>query len=99
MKKNTFLLLSAFLFSTFLSAQVTLTYPTHGIVVGDVSTVFDVNPTGVNLGSPGTGQTWNFSTINIYTNFETDTFLDPSTTPYAANFPTSNLASRRGVDA
>src|SRR4051812_5433102 len=99
MKKPLLFSLTLFFFATFLSAQVTLTYATHGIVAGDVYTIFYANGPTSNPGSSGTNQTWNFSNLNIDTNSaQTTIYVNPATTPYAANFPTANLAGKQGVD-
>jgi len=48
----------------------------------------------VDVGSPGANQSWNFTQTIVQANIETWDFLDPANTPYAANFPTSNIALR-----
>ena len=99
MTKNLLFSLTTFFFVPFLSAQVTLTYATHGIVVGDAYTVFDANSATTNPGSSGINQTWNFSNITVDTNSSSTTiFVNPATTPYTANFPIANLAGKRGID-
>lgn len=47
------------------------------------------------LGNPGPNQTWNFSALGI-DDLDTINFLDPSLTPYGADFPTSNLCITQG---
>jgi hypothetical protein len=50
----------------------------------------DTNAT-FNLGSAGANQTWTF-TNNTWTSVEQHSVLNPSSTPYAASFPTANRA-------
>lgn len=58
------------------------TYPVH--VVTDPGTS-DPNIDGANV-------TWDFSSATLALNQGTITFVDPAGTPYAASYPTSNLA-------
>ncbi len=64
-----------------------------GDLVGEPGTtiIFDTNLdlVPVDMGPSGANQTWNFTSIT--TNFEqAHHWVDPATTPYAANFPDAN---------
>lgn len=59
-------------------------YPVHVVTAAGSS-----NPT-----LDGANVTWDFSTATLLQNAGTCVFLDPASTPYAASFPTSNLAQR-----
>jgi len=73
-------------------AQLTFAdFPTAGDVFN--ATLYDT--TGVQAGNSGTGQTWIFNTLVANGGTQTDSFLLPGATPYAASFPASNLAQRR----
>jgi hypothetical protein len=47
-------------------------------------------------GNAGANQTWNFTQTSTYVNDETSTAVAPSTTPYASQFSSSNLALTDG---
>ncbi|HLG03115.1 MAG TPA: T9SS type A sorting domain-containing protein [Bacteroidia bacterium] len=74
------------------SAQVTLTSAQHGWVPGDVFNYTPCDSVGVNPGPSGTGQTWNFSGLNINGTPATSTYVSPGSTTYGSNFPTSTVA-------
>lgn len=77
---------------TALSAQTSLGSGDFASV-GDnvVISTDDAPPTNLDLGTPGTNKTWNFTSLNEVSN-RTINFVDPSTLPSGANFPTANLA-------
>lgn len=91
MKKQ--LLLPALLLSFGLSAQVTLTYAVHGWQPGDNYNFVPCDTVGVNPGSSGTGQTWNFSTLNENGTPSTSSYVSPGSTPYSSSFPTATCAN------
>ncbi|MCK5839127.1 MAG: hypothetical protein KAG99_04720, partial [Bacteroidales bacterium] len=51
----------------------------------------DYDPTGFNPGTPGPGQTWDFTALS---EDETETlkYYNPSSTPFPGYFPDANLA-------
>ncbi|HIA06373.1 MAG TPA: T9SS type A sorting domain-containing protein [Flavobacteriales bacterium] len=64
----------------------------------DMPSIGDTAVMGIDTAAPagllvlGTGaQTWDFTSIQV-DEFDTMIFVDPSTTPYGADFPTANLA-------
>ncbi len=58
------------------------TYPVHVVTDPGAS---DPNTDGANV-------TWDFSSITLALNAGSTTFMPPASTPYAASYPTSNLA-------
>lgn len=64
----------------------------HVPVFGDQLIVRNVDTTGINQGSSGANQTWNFSSINVLTDSASFNWVDPSTTPYASSFPSATIA-------
>ncbi len=87
------LLFPAMLIGVAASAQVTLTSAVHGWNPGDSYNYTPCDTVGVNPGPSGTGQTWNFSTLNVNGTPATSSYVAPSSTPYAASFPTSTVAN------
>ncbi|MEO5645128.1 MAG: T9SS type A sorting domain-containing protein [Bacteroidia bacterium] len=73
------------------SAQVTLSFPVHGWIPGDVQNTNSADTVGVNPGPGGTGQTWNFSSLVIGAAASTP-IVTPSSTPYGSSFPTATCA-------
>lgn len=72
-----------------LSAQITITDSDVG-PIGEVYVMaYDTLPS-VDEGSAGTSQTWDYSGITMHV-MDTIGIEDPASTPYAANFPGSNL--------
>lgn len=71
---------SADLFS-FLGTRKTMETDTSGSVM-------------VNVGSAGTSQSWDFSGTVLQANVEYWDFLNPTNTPYSAEFSTANIALR-----
>ncbi|MFZ4740434.1 MAG: T9SS type A sorting domain-containing protein [Bacteroidales bacterium] len=86
------LLLIILLFTAFtVNAQITITQSDMPSVNMTFTEVIDTNCTNINIGSSGTNQTWNLSNIgNSYQ--ETSTWLNPSSRPGAASFPTATHA-------
>ncbi len=90
------LLLAAFALLAFVAqAQPTLTQAAVGAVgstyyMGIQDTFLPTD----NVGSAGAGQTWDMSSLQV-NGLDTIWFVSPSSSPYAAGFPTSNLALRQ----
>jgi len=59
---------------------------------GSELTSSSVDGTGITLGSGGANQTWNFTAYPDTGAPVSFTYVDPSTTPFAADFPASNYA-------
>ncbi|CAN5290303.1 hypothetical protein BH09BAC5_BH09BAC5_22800 [soil metagenome] len=96
MKKNLLFSFTAILSVTFLTAQVALTNPVHGISVGNINNSYAADTVGVQAGSAGTSQTWNMSNLVIGSTLYTATYVTPASTPYGSSFSTSNLAVSDG---
>jgi len=92
MKKITLLcsLLCLTLLSIQMQGQITITQADMPVVGKAVINRDDTLPT-VTPGNKGTGQTWNFTSLKGTTT-AIDSFTNPSTTPYASTFPSSNIA-------
>jgi len=75
----------------------TITSSDFGNVGDQVYMGMDQTP-GVSVGASGSGQTWDFSSLNTET-LDTLFFLNPTTLPNSSNYPTANLAiaSNEGV--
>jgi len=87
MKKIIFIFI---LFASQSFAQITLT-SANNPVDGDENAYTVCDTTNIFHGSSGANQTWSFpNLIPIVSSLES--YLDPALTPYAAQFPTSNLA-------
>ncbi|NQT76859.1 MAG: T9SS type A sorting domain-containing protein [Bacteroidetes bacterium] len=84
------LILSVFIFSQAV-AQITITLDDL-VNVGDTVNIADVDnvPPGFDPGPPGASQHWDFSGFVMNTNYYLY-FVDPASTPFAADFPTSNM--------
>lgn len=85
------ILLSFVMWSVELSAQVVITqsqFPTAGTTIyrNVHNTPMEFDP-----GVPGPGNVWNYGGLNADT-IITYSFIDPSTTPYTADFSNANLA-------
>jgi len=52
-------------------------------------------PTNLPIGNPGTNQSWDFTSLETRS-LDTIFFVDPSTLPNGAQFPTSNIAQVQG---
>lgn len=79
-------------------AQITITYDDL-LDVGDSVSLAGVDsiPPGTNPGFPGPNQHWDFSYLLKDTVY-TLGFIDPANTPYAASFPSSNIAAEGLID-
>jgi hypothetical protein len=83
-----------------MSAQ-TLNQSTHAPAVGDKYVFYYADPSTlpVNLGNPGTGNTFNFSGLNIYTSTSyTSQGVTPASTGSASAYPNANVAVTTGTD-
>jgi hypothetical protein len=90
MKKISTLLATAGLASLAM-AQPTInqaSFPAFGTTI----TSREVDGTGINPGPAGANQTWNFTAFPDTGDPVTLTYVNPSTTPFAAQFPTANYA-------
>ncbi len=90
MKYFVYIFLSLFI----IRAQAQITITTDDLMdVGDsvsLAMVADIPP-GFNPGPAGANQHWDFSNLVMDTTSQLK-FVDPATTPYGADFPTSNIA-------
>ncbi len=75
-------------------AQFTVT-AAFNAVPGDVDNYYKIDTTGVAFGSPGTGQVWNYTTLNVSASptLVAETYTTVGSTPAGASFPAANLAS------
>ncbi|MBC7775858.1 MAG: T9SS type A sorting domain-containing protein [Phycisphaerae bacterium] len=94
MKKNLLLLLCC-VFSSLLFAQPTIT-TTDLLKVGDVVITQPCATATFNPGSPGANQTWDFSQLVAEGPEDTTFYISPIGTPYAADYPLSNIVGRFG---
>jgi hypothetical protein len=95
--KQSLLLALALVFSTALSAQITVTQADYGQAGDSIVVGYDnAPPTGLNVGGTGM-QTWDFSTMSL-SNINTLSFVDPATTASGAQFPNADLAIERQSD-
>lgn len=81
---------------TSLSAQTSIGVSDFASV-GDAVTfsIDSVPPTNLDLGTPGTNKTWNFTSLTE-TSTKTLNFVDPTTLPSGATFTSSNIAQVDG---
>ena len=92
-KKTFYTLLSILLFAGLSHAQPII----QNNVIPDIGKkVFQAtsDTNAVQVGNPGANQTWNFSALAPLSPATMYEYITPVGTPYAANFPTSNLALR-----
>lgn len=71
-------------------AQPTLTQANEA-TLGSAFTYNYVDTANVNPGNGGVAQTWNFSNVTPSGLSQVDSWVDPGSTPYAANYPTATL--------
>ena len=74
--------------------QMTLT-SSYNPVPGNVEAWAICDTANINPGNSGANQTWNFTSL-IRQDSARVTYLAPGSTPYSAQFPTSNIASNSG---
>ena len=91
MKTQLFAIVLAFINVNTL-AQITVT-DADLVNVGDVIyTVYDNNPsTLIEIGNSGTGQVWDFSSLQTLS-VDTESYISPIGTQYEASYPNANLA-------
>ncbi|RME19423.1 MAG: T9SS C-terminal target domain-containing protein [Bacteroidetes bacterium] len=97
--KKTFLILSASSIVIGLNAQ-TLNQNTHAPAVGDVYTFQYADPATLpaNLGNPGPGSNFNFSSLTIYSGSQTSQGVTVASTGSASAYPNANVAVKTGTD-
>lgn len=76
-----------------LHAQPTLTSANEA-TIGTSFTYHYVDPAGVQPGNSGASQTWDFSTATPNGTTRVNNYVSVASTPYAANFPGSNLVQQ-----
>ncbi|MDA9563251.1 T9SS type A sorting domain-containing protein [Flavobacteriales bacterium] len=77
-------------------AQVTVTSADFPVIGDQVILVNDTLAAGVSIGGTGAGQTWDLSGIMQHT-VDTNNFIDPATTAFASDYPTSTVALAGGA--
>ncbi len=80
-----------FIICSNLFSQVTLT-SLNNPAAGNTMLIVNCDTLGIVQGNSGANQTWNFTGI-ILRDSTVNTWVASNTTPYAAQFPTSNIAS------
>lgn len=55
-------------------------------------TIYEVNSNGISEGNAGANQTWNFASFPATGTTYSNQYVLPSSTPFAATFPSANLA-------
>ncbi|PLW98930.1 MAG: hypothetical protein C0594_17665 [Marinilabiliales bacterium] len=89
-------LLSMFIFYTVISiAQPSLSNNTSPSV-GDSYTIVRMGITNFSIGSSGPDQTWDLSAVQDSGQANTGSVVSASSTPHAANYPTSTVAFQQG---
>src|ERR1041385_7800756 len=72
-------------------AQISITSAEMPVVGDSLVTFRDTLPSNFNVGQAGPSRTWDFS--NLSPNVRDTTYaVDPSSTPYSADFPNANIA-------
>ncbi|GAB4450280.1 MAG: hypothetical protein OHK0036_08700 [Bacteroidia bacterium] len=97
MKKQFFVM--GLLACSILNAQ-TLNQNTHAPAIGDVYTFQYADPTSLpaNLGNPGPGNVFNFSSLSIYAGSNTSNGVTPASTGSASTYPSANVAVQTGTN-
>jgi len=72
------------------NAQITVTQADFAVVGDIITNAYDTIPPALSVGGTGS-QTWDFSSLQI-DYFDSNIYIDPSTTVNAADFPGANLA-------
>lgn len=90
MKKQLLTLSSLLLLGQAVNSQITVN-SSNFVSVGDRVIMTRDSSTTMAVVASGTNLTFNFASINDQ-DVDTIDFIDPSTTPYASDFPSSNLA-------
>lgn len=80
------------------TAQITITSNDIANIGTELPRIIDNNPdVTITPGAPGSNLIWDFSSISTDVN-DTVCFADVNTTPYANEFPNSNLCIKLGTD-
>lgn len=93
--KKLYFLLSALSVNVIAVAQYSMTN-FHNVATGDVATNIAAADTLAQEGPGGANQTWNFSTMALGSAAST-TYISPSGTPYASNYPNATTATNSGA--
>lgn len=96
MKKFYFLSVFCFWVIASLYAQPTITYNGNAPQIGDVF-YQSFTDDALDPGPAGANQSWNFSSVNV-TETKVSYAVDPSVTPFAGDFPESNIAFDYSAD-
>lgn len=88
--RKLFLLTTIIGFSTFAGAQITIDSTDYASVGDTILIAVDSFPTGVMVGDTGM-QTWDFTDLTIDA-YDTIMFIDPASTTFGSDFPSSNMA-------
>lgn len=97
--KKAFFILSASSIVVGLNAQ-TLNQNTHAPAVGDVYTFQYADPATLpaNLGLPGPGNNFNFSSLTVYSGNQTSQGVTVASTGSTSAYPNANVAVKTGTD-
>ena len=90
--KNVINIFTAFLISTSLFAQISIT-SVYNPQVGDIAKNLNCDTTNINPGNSGPNVNWNFSNLVITQDSSNIYFTSPSLTPYGSSFPQANIAA------
>lgn len=71
--------------------QPTLTYSGNAPQIGDIYNLHFVDAEGLSEGGSGANQVWSYTDLSVIESSQT-TVMDPSATPFAADFPEANAA-------
>lgn len=96
MKKTLLLVGSLFGLLTFSFSQITVT-SSNFAAAGDMTITSTDTLISTAIGSTGTNQTWSFTSMTSHF-YDTMNFLATSATPYATDFPSSNITMDLGND-
>ncbi len=88
--KKLLLLSSALITATLSFGQISLDLSDFGSVGDQVVVARDTAGVGINVGSPGANQSWDFTDLLIYT-YSINTFGDPDTSDAAGVFPNAEI--------
>jgi hypothetical protein len=79
-------------------AQLTLTNAANAPVVGDMVSYAEYDSTTAVPKSTGAAQNWNFTSCSLGSFTESITYTTVASTPFAALYPSANLAGARGTN-
>ena len=98
MKTKPFLLiLFVFIYIIQINAQIpTLTFSNSGIQPGDIFSYYEADTVGVEPGSAGTNQIWNFSDLTMNSVLRSTHFISPSITQNHSLFVEATVADTSG---